>query len=88
MGPQIPVGGGRDAGHAEFVGQPVLQGTIDPLAAAARLGGIAEDVLDAEAGGGAADLGGPPPIGGAAGGGGVHGPVSAVGVEGHGQAVA
>jgi len=45
-----------------------VQGAVDPLAAAARLGGIAEDVLDAEAGEGAADLGGPPPIGGAAGG--------------------
>src|SRR5262245_59226481 len=67
---QIAVRGGqgRNLGRAQFVDEAVLQGPVDALAAAARLGRIAEDVLNAQAGEGAADLGGPAPIGGAAGG--------------------
>ena len=49
---QVPVGGGQsgDAGHAQLVDEAPLQGAIDALAAAAGLGGVAEDMLDAAAG--------------------------------------
>jgi len=48
---QVGVGGldGGDAGHAEFVDESALQGAIEPLAAAAALGGVAGDVLDPQA---------------------------------------
>src|SRR5256712_11276050 len=57
---QIAVRGGHggDAGHPQLVDEAVLQGAVDPLAAAPRLRRVAEDVLDAEPGEGAADLGG------------------------------
>src|SRR6266536_2541780 len=86
---QIAVGGGDggDAGEAELVDQAPLQGAIGPLTAAAGLRGVAQEVLDAEAGQRTADLSGPPAIDGAAGGRRVRGPVGAIGVEGHGQAV-
>jgi hypothetical protein len=53
---QIAVGGGdgRNARHAQLVDEPALQRLIGALAAPARLGGIAQDVLDAEPGEGPA----------------------------------
>src|SRR6266516_7137917 len=55
---QVAIGGrdGADVGDAELVDEAVLQGAIDALAAPARLGRVAEDVLDAEPGERAADL--------------------------------
>ena len=55
---QIGVGGldRGDARHAEFVDEPILQGAVEPLAAAAGLGGVGADVLDAEADEGPADM--------------------------------
>jgi len=49
---EVAIGGGdgADAGDAELVDQAVLQGPVDALTAAARLGRVAEDVLDAEGG--------------------------------------
>src|SRR5262245_5203123 len=86
---QVAVGGrqGADAGDAEFVDQAVLEGAIDALTAPAGLGGIAEDVLDAELLEGPADLGELATVGAAARGGGMAGPAGAVRVEGRGEAV-
>src|SRR5437773_267541 len=87
---QIAIGGGHggDAGQPEFVDETVLPRAVDPLAAAARLGRVAEDVLDPEPGEGPANLGGMAAIRRAAGRGSVDGPVRAVGIERQGQAVA
>src|SRR5262249_10139063 len=54
----VAIGGGkrRDAGHSKLVDEAILQGPVDPFAAAARLGRVAEDVLDAQAGQRPADL--------------------------------
>jgi hypothetical protein len=68
--------------------EAALQGAVGPFAAAAGLRGIAEDVLDAEPGEGAADLGRMPAIHRAARDRRIRGPVRAIGVERHGQAVA
>jgi hypothetical protein len=60
---------GGDAGVAQFIDQPILEGAIEPLAAAAGLRGVGADVFDAQAGEGAAELGevsaihGPPALG-------------------------
>src|SRR5256712_7368350 len=80
---QIAVRGGHggDAGHPQLVDEAVLQGAVDPLAAAPRLRRVAEDVLDAEPGEGAADLGGVAAIRRTPGRRGVHGPMGAVGIE-------
>src|SRR5438034_968206 len=87
---QIAMGGGHggDARQPEFVDETVLPRAVDPLAAAARLGRVAEDVLDPEPGEGPANLGGMAAIRRAAGRGSVDGPVRAVGIERQGQAVA
>src|SRR5438552_9101635 len=55
---QIAVGEGgrRDPGHAEFIDEAILKGAVEAFAAAAGLGGVGGDVLDAQAGEGAADL--------------------------------
>ena len=49
---QVGVGGvdGGDAGEAQFVDEAILQGAVEALAAAAGLGGVGADVLDAEPG--------------------------------------
>src|SRR5438445_987438 len=48
--PQVAVRrrNGRDAGDAQLIDQATLQGAIGPFAAAARLGGVAQDVFDAQ----------------------------------------
>src|SRR5205823_10912338 len=55
---QVPVRPRRrpDLGHPEFVDEAILQRAVHPLAPAAGLRGIAQDVLDAQALQGAADL--------------------------------
>src|SRR5262245_10072360 len=87
---QVAVGRGDrgDAGQPQLVDETPLQGAIGALTAPARLRGVAEDVLDAQAGKSPPDLRGSAAIDGAAGGGRVGGPVRAIGIEGHGQAVA
>jgi len=80
-------GDGGDAGESQLVHEAALQGAIGALAAPARLGRIAQDVLDAKAGEGAADLSGMPTIDRAARGRCMRGPVGAIGIERHGQAV-
>lgn len=68
---QVPVGGadGGDPDEPELVHEAALQGAIGALTAPPGLGGIAQDVLDAEPGQGPADLGGmlaitrPPAVG-------------------------
>ena len=75
-----------DAGQAELVDEAALQGAIEPLDAAAGLGGVARDVLDAQAGEGPADHGETGAIDRAAGPGGVKGPAGAVGIQRDGQA--
>jgi hypothetical protein len=49
--PQIAIGGreGANAGHAQFVDEPIWQGAIDAFSAPARLRRVAQDVLDAQA---------------------------------------
>src|SRR5207245_698357 len=73
---QVAIGGGDGANtcDTELVDEAVLQSAVDAFAPAARLGRMAEDVLDAEPGKCAADRRGLPAIGGAAGGGSVHRP--------------
>jgi hypothetical protein len=39
----------EDAGHAEFVDEPALQGAVEPLAAAAGLGGVATSRCEMDA---------------------------------------
>ena len=84
---QIPIGGGhrRDAGPAQLVDEPALQGAVHAFTAAAGLGGVAEDMLDAELGQRPPHLGRFRAVDAAAGDGGVGGPVRAIGVEGHRQ---
>jgi hypothetical protein len=77
----------RDARHAQLVDEPTLQGAVQALAAAARLGGIAGNVFDAEAAQRPPQLRGAREIDLAAGGGGVEGPAGAVGVQGNRQPV-
>lgn len=87
--PEIGIGrlAHRDAREAEFVDQAILQGPVEALAAAPRLGGVREDVLNAQAGQRPADLRELGPIHAAAGLRGVEGPAGPVGVEGHGDPV-
>ena len=47
---------GRDAGQPQLLGQAILEGAEGPLGAAARLGRVGGDVLDAELGQRPADL--------------------------------
>ena len=49
---QVAIGGGdgADAGHAELIDEAPLEGAVEAFAAAAGLGGVGRDVLDAEAG--------------------------------------
>jgi hypothetical protein len=75
-----------DAGQAEFVDEAALEGAIEPLAPAARLGRVGADVLDPQAGEGAADVREVVAIHGATGLGGVKGPAGAIGVQGDRQA--
>ena len=72
-------------GDAQLVDEAPLQRPIHPLAAAAGLGRVAEDVFDAELRQGSTDLRGLGAIGRAAGDGRMRGPVGAVGVERHRQ---
>jgi hypothetical protein len=55
---QILIGGGDggDARDTQFVDQPILKRSVEPLAAAARLWGVRRNVLDASRREGAADL--------------------------------
>src|ERR1700752_816505 len=55
---QVPVSGGHggDPRHAQLVHEPALHGAVGALTAAAGLRGIAQDVLDPQAGPGPADL--------------------------------
>src|SRR5438477_1555992 len=48
-----------DSGERQLLRQPILQGAEGPLRAAARLGGVGSDMLDAELGQRPADLGRP-----------------------------
>lgn len=60
----VAVRGGdrRDAGHAEFIDQPPLQGPIGAFTAAARLRRVAQDVFDAQLGESPSHLGQAPGI--------------------------
>jgi hypothetical protein len=88
--PLRQVGMGRraraDAREVQFVDEAALDGAIEALPAAAGLGGVGADVLDAQVREGPAHLGEVRPIDGAAGRRGVKGPAGAIGVEGDGQA--
>jgi hypothetical protein len=75
-----------DPRQVEFVDEAPLDGPVEPLTAAAGLGRVGADVLDAEVGEGAADLGRMGPVDGAAGRGGVKGPVGTVPIQRDGQA--
>src|SRR5438445_81659 len=85
----IAIGRGHrgDAGGTQFVDEAVLQGAVGALAAAARLGRIAQDVFDAQPGQRAADLGRVLAIRRAPRRRGMDGPVRAVGVQRHRHAV-
>ena len=75
----------RDPGHAELVDEAALERAVQPLDAAPGLGGVARDVLDAQAGEDPADHGEVGAIHPAAGRGRVKGPAGPVGVQGDGQ---
>ena len=85
---QIGVGGvdRGDAREAQFVDEAILQGAVEAPPAAAGLGGVGADVLDAQTGERPADMGEVLAIHGAAGLGGVEGPAGTVGVQSAGQA--
>ena len=87
---EVAVGGrtGPDPGEPELVHEAVLEGAIGPLAAAAGLRRVAQDMFDAEGVQRAADLSEARAIWGAARGRGVDGPVGAVRVERARQPVA
>jgi len=83
MLPQIGVGR-LDRAHAraaQFVDEAILQGAIETLPAAARLGRVGADVFDAEAGESAADVRQVLAIDRAPGLGRVEGPAGAIGVQ-------
>lgn len=84
---QIPVGGGHrgDAGDAQLVDEPALARAVHAFTAAAGLGGVAEDMLDAELGQRPPDLARFLAVDAAARDRGVGGPVRPIGVERHGQ---
>jgi hypothetical protein len=86
---EIAVGGleRRDPRHAQLVDQPALQRPIEALAPPARLRRIRRDVLDAQPGERPPHLRQPPPIHRAFRLRRVKGPMRAVGVEGHGNAL-
>ena len=86
---QIGIGGGGsgDGGHSRLVDQAILQGAIEAFAAAAGLGRIGGDVLNARLFEGSADLGEGVLVHRAASLGGVKGPMGAIGIERHGQAM-
>src|SRR5437868_56021 len=89
LGAHVAIGSGDrpDPGYAQLIDQAILQGAVDALAPPSGLGRVPENMLDAEPLEGAAHLRELRAIGGRAGGGGVHGPVSAVGVQRHRQAI-
>jgi hypothetical protein len=75
-----------EARQVQFVDEAALYGAVEALAAAARLGRVGADVLDAQVREGPADLGAVRTIDGAAGRRGVKAPAGAIGVERDGQA--